>query len=184
MLVAMFTHINVTKPGHGNLSDGFLYLLLQRAGQRLHFFVFNNELSQKNAKPNNEDHLQSGTIEAVEKGAMREEAKYLIWTLKRAMMIVQRQLNQSGNSEASNPPDKSSLAEAARTRLQYTLLQGVFGADMEEFRGALSMPAVAQGGLDVDIPTVSEEETVEWFKQELWALCGWEVLGRHIDFDF
>ena len=184
MLIAMLTHVDVTQPGHRNLSDGFLYLLLQRAGQRLHFFVFDDEPSQETSKTSNEDQLQSCSIDAVKKRALREEAKYLIWTLKQAMTIVHRQSNAEEASAASNPRGKSSLREAARTRLQYTLLQGVFGDDVEELRGGLSMPTAAEIGVDVDLPTVREEETAEWFKQELWALCGWEVLGQHIDINF
>lgn len=183
MLVAMFTHIDATRSGHSNLCDGFFYLLLQRAGQRLRFFIFEDEPSQDNAPQNNEDHLQSRIFEVIKKRALREEAKYLIWTLKRAMTIVHGRPNVRGDS-ASSPkePDKTSLAEGVRTRYQYTLLQGVFGADVEEFSGGLSMPAVAEVAADVDLPTVGEDDTVEWFKQEMWALCGWEALGGHLDF--
>lgn len=101
------------------------------------------------------------------------------------MAILHRQPNSNVDSAFSlKQPDKSSLAEAARTRLQYTLLQGVFGAEVEEFGGGLRMPAVAEAAVavDVELPTVGEEETAEWFKLELWALCGWEVLGRHVEF--
>jgi len=184
MLVAMLTHIDATRPGHSNLCDGFLYLLLQRAGQRLRFFVFDDEGSQTNTNPNDNDHLQSCGIEAVKKGAMCQEARYLIWTLKRALTIVHGPQNNGSGDSTSSPkkPDKTSLAEGIRTRYQYTLLQGVFGADVEEFSGGLSMPAVAEAAADVDLPTVGEEDTVEWFKQELWMLCGWEALGGHLNF--
>lgn len=188
LLIAMLTRVHTTQPEHtrtgrSNLSDGFLYLLLQRAGQRLHSFVFGDEPNQQNAKPNDRGSLQSYGLEAVKKRAMRDEAKYLIWTLKRTMTIVHGQINVS-RASASSPKEagKTSLVEGVRTRYQYTLLQGVFGTDVEEFRGGLTMPAVADVGVDVDLPTVSEEDTAEWFKQEMWALCGWEVLGGHLDF--
>lgn len=183
MLVAMLSHVDTTKPGHGNLSDGFLCLLLQRAGQRLRFFVFEDEPSHSNPTQSNEDHLRSRTVEAVKKRALREEAKYLIWTLKRAMTIVRGQPNGTADSASSRgESDKTSLAEGARTRFQYTLLQGVFGADVEELRGGLSLPPVAEAAVELDLPAVSEDDTAEWFKQELWALCGWEALGQHLDF--
>lgn len=187
MLVAMLAHVDATKPGHGDLADGFLCLLLQRAGQRLRFFVFEEEPNPRNPNPSNEDHhLHLRAVEAVKKRALREEAKYLIWTLKRAMTIAHGQLNVRGDlASSSSPkqPDKTSLAEGARTRFQYTLLQGVFGADVEELRGGLGMPAVAEAAVEVDVLTVGEEDTGEWFKQELWALCGWEALGQHLEFD-
>lgn len=186
MLVAMLAHLDATKPGHADLSDGFLCLLLQRAGRRLRFFVFEEEQpNPRNPNHSNEDHhLQLRAVEAVQKRARREEAKYLIWTLKRAMTIVHGRPDVRGDlASSSKQPDRTSLAEVARTRFQYTLLQGVFGADVEELRGGLSMPAVAEGAVEVDLSTVGEEDTGEWFKQELWALCGWEALGQHLEFD-
>lgn len=183
MLTAMLTRLDATKPGHPDLADGCLSLLLQRAGQSLHFFVFDDEPNLKNSAPSTDPNLLSRALHALKKSAMRDEAKYLIWTLKRAMAILHPQPNPNGDSApSSKQPDKCSLAEAARTRLQYTLLRGVFGADVEEFGGGLRVPAVAEVAVDVESPTVGEEETAEWFKLELWALCGWEVLGRHVEF--
>jgi len=186
ILVAMLAHVDATKPGHTDLADGFLCLLLQRAGQRLRFFVFEEEPNPRNPNPSNEDHhLHLRAIEAVQERARREEAKYLIWTLKQAMAIVhgQQPAVRGDLVSSSKQPDKTSLAEVARTRFQYTLLQGVFGADVEELRDGLVMPAVAEAAVEVDVLTVGEEDTGEWFKQELWALCGWEALGQHLEFE-
>ena len=183
-LVAMTASLEPAKPGHNDILEGFLCLLLHRTGQRLYVFTFEDG-TQETVSQSNGDRLQSHNIaadhrKAVASAAMHEEAKHLIWTLKQVLTLVREQ--QTGRQpNPSNPPDKNDLEETTRTRLQYTLLQGIFGADEKEFRDGFRMPDVAEPDVDVEMQTVSEDDTKQWFQQELWTLFGWEVLGRHLD---
>lgn len=204
LLVTMIAALDLAKPHHINILEGFFYLLLQRVGKILYTFVFNEEespiLASRNAEQEN---LQTHGIEvtrneASKTRAMHVEAKHLIWILERAMSFVHRQQvipppRKPPKSKIKNPSTtitptlpnrhsaKPTLSEHAKTRLQNTLLKGVFGVDSEEFKNGLKMPTRAEMDLDMDLPTVAEEDVAEWFKGEVWRLVGWEILGEHVD---
>ncbi len=119
---------------------------------------------------------------AVRKASTRHEAKYLVWALRKAMAVADANPNPNSSRDGSSL-DKATLDDAARTRLQYTLLKGIFGAEGTDFGEGLSLPRAADAHADIEVPSVSEDDTSEWFKRELWTLVGWEVVGRHVDVD-
>lgn len=201
LLVTMIASLEPAKPGHIDILEGFFYVLLERVGKTLYVFVFDEEESPILANRSHGDRLQYHGIganlrEALKRKAMQGEAKYLIWTLERAMTFVcrhhsvnptakvtKKKIKDASTSKAavSKPPDKTNLSDRARTRLQNTLLKGIFGAGEKEFKDGLRMPAIAEMDLNAELPTVTEDETAEWFKQEVWRLLGWEILGQHDD---
>ncbi|KAI9879882.1 MAG: hypothetical protein M1830_006734 [Pleopsidium flavum] len=200
LLVTMIATLEPAKPGHIDVLEGFFYLLLQRVGKILYVFVFDEEESPILAnRDNDEDRLRYHGIganfqETLKRIAMQEEAKYLIWTLERAMGFVCRSHSVSPTAKGSKgkvkdvsttnkvmAPDKTNISERAKMRLQNTLLKGIFGVDAKEFKEGLRMPTFAEIDLDAAISTIPEDDTPEWFKQEVWRLLGWEILGQHVD---
>ncbi len=190
LLASLLSNLDPKKPAHTELLEGILYHLLQRAGQTLHAFVFAEKESESEAEAEKRTDAPPTTTEpqpittdfdtAIKKAATRHEAKYLIWILKKALAFI------DANPSCEQPPtNKTDLEDAARTRLQYTLLKAIFGAGRSDFGMGLNLPRDVDSRVEVDtdVPSVSEEETSEWFKRELWMLVGWEVLGRYVDGD-
>ncbi|KAK4998760.1 hypothetical protein LTR66_002060 [Elasticomyces elasticus] len=77
---------------------------------------------------------------------------------------------------------RQTLTLPAKQRLQQTLVNAIYGAaeaSDDEFTDCLRMPTCSGPGLQ--LPKVKDEDVAEWFKGELWRICGWEMLGKEED---
>lgn len=78
---------------------------------------------------------------------------------------------------------KLNISMLAKERLQRALVNAVFGTQGLEEDSAipvqcLRMPVLSDAR--VTVPRVKETEVAEWFKDEVWRLLGWELLGREV----
>lgn len=118
--------------------------------------------------------------------------------------------NTSSKQKTGQPPvtaDKALLSHAALTRLQRTLVRDVFGPDPSSphRKNCLRFPvlpsvdiafpgsATSNSAQDLEMQPAqgkktkgkgkkAEERSVnDWFREELWTLLGWEILGEEID---
>ncbi|PGH04599.1 hypothetical protein GX51_03432 [Blastomyces parvus] len=197
-LASMILSLNPVKPQENSLLEGFLFSLLEHVGRTLCLFVFkelhsNSDLRLNPAKlpmPGNFDKEYPGKGEmAIAQRAAECEARHLIWILERAIAFTDQfeRPNDAMNGDLvlteiglpKGPPSQG-LLQRARTKLQNTLLKGIFGENEPEFRDSLKMPEKPSYSL----PEVSfgrsfdsaEIDPAGWFTQEVWQLVGWDVL--------
>ncbi|OJD21119.1 hypothetical protein ACJ73_07545 [Blastomyces percursus] len=197
-LASMVLSLNPVKPQENSLLEGFLFSILEHVGRTLCLFVFkelysNSDLRLDPAKlpmPGNFDKEYPGKGEmAIAQRAAECEARHLIWILERAIAFTDQFERPSGamnrdwvSTEATLPkgPSSQGILQRAKTKLQNTLLKGIFGENEPKFRDSLTMP----GKPSYSLPDVSsdrsfestEMDPAEWFPQEVWRLVGWEVL--------
>ncbi|KAK5010928.1 hypothetical protein LTR28_006864 [Elasticomyces elasticus] len=92
-------------------------------------------------------------------------------------------VNKSTDRISKHPStSRQTLTLPAKQRLQQTLVNAIYGADEaidDEFTDCLRMPACS--GPALQPPKVKDQDVAEWFKGELWRMCGWEMLGKEED---
>jgi hypothetical protein len=172
-----------------NLLEGFLFFLLEHVGRTLGLFVFrdlrsNRELRMDPTKLPLPDSVDRDSIDSArlrEQALAAEfEAKYLVSIVDRAVAFVSRHnLAAGGEAPASATPFPSSrLLELSKSKLQSTLVMGVFGADDPVSKCALRPPE-APSGAEINISSIPQDMNPgEWFTQELWRLLGWDILSN------
>ncbi|EGC44491.1 conserved hypothetical protein [Histoplasma capsulatum var. duboisii H88] len=196
-LASMILSLNPVRPQENNLLEGFLCSILEHVGRALSLFVFkelysNPDLRLNPAKlpmPGNFDKEHPTREEiAVAQRAAECEAKHLIWILERAMAFAdqfERASDETKNDMISTETTPSGgpfqgILHRARTKLQNTLLKGIFGENEPEFRNSLRMPEKPPYSLPEEFPgrafISAEIDPAEWFTQEVWRIVGWDVL--------
>ncbi|EEH22781.1 hypothetical protein PABG_04992 [Paracoccidioides brasiliensis Pb03] len=199
-LTGMILSLNPVRPEENCLLEGFLFSLLEHVGKMLSLFVFkelysNPDLRLNSAKlpvPGNFDKGYAARGEmAVAQRAAESEAKHLIWILERAIAFTDQFERPSDETNTHSVSTEATIPqgmlERARTKLQNTLLKGIFGEKEQEFRDSLKMPekpAYSPGERSISRQThVSvEKEPAEWFTQEVWRLVGWDVLLKEKEY--
>lgn len=194
LLQAMILSLNLTIREQCNLLEGFLFLLLDRVGKILCFFVLGDLRLNRHLRldpselplPGGLAEMQDGEI--TRKGAERE-AKYLIKILEKTLAFVDHNKERMAAMPIFNSPigDKQtahsvpSITERVRTKLQNTLLKAVFGDQDACFKDCLPSPEVpdpAPEPAEQDRASPETEDTPEWFTREIWRLLGWDILAR------
>lgn len=177
LLGQMITSLDLTCPRHQRLLEGFLYVLLSRAGKVLCVFVFQDLELQPGLRADlHKLPLPAGLIDAELDGKSLEgaetEARYLIWLLQRTLTAVDTfpSLLNSASPENSSGQVKSSIT----ARLQNTLFQAVFGEGLE-FEQTLNRPNPPEN-FDVEKflakSQITDSPTPEWYIQQVWELLG------------
>ncbi|KAK4546368.1 hypothetical protein LTR36_002045 [Oleoguttula mirabilis] len=192
---------------HKALFEGFAYSTLNKLGARLYTCVFGRargaSLEDEIASNNQPDEIEdsaapftSPSADELDVKKAKLEAPYLIHLLTRLMSAAPAHLGatlstkpgKAAKASSSNKGAmKGALAIAAKDRLQRTLVNCMFGTEggtpMDErdeltdpFMDCLKMPGMSAQALPM--PKVKEVEVREWFKEEVWRLVGWEVLGK------
>lgn len=203
LLVMLIASLNPTEGtpnsgAHQQIFEGFLYVLFEKVGQVLRLFVFGNS-EYEGASPilgsggSNEQDEKLATAKA--------SAPSLIWILERAIILFDRNMQHAKTPDAGMqgdegpaivPPKESrlptanvklNLVEGAKRKLQHTLLKGFFGADNEEFLGALQGLKDPKLDLEREFAVLNDDDVVDWFKHELERLVGWDVLKGCIAWD-
>ncbi|OCL08586.1 hypothetical protein AOQ84DRAFT_431649 [Glonium stellatum] len=205
LLNAILSYLDPKDSLHRTLFEGFMFVLLDRVGERLFVCIFDRERSatiEGDISP--PEHLgapAAGPGKELETKAAHLELPTLISTLERAMALAPQHLSahltpmnktvkpptstvNSGKSSATNKSSSSSgkitLSHHAKDRLQQTLVNCMFGVDnQDDFADCIKMPT--RVGPLPPPPKVEEQDTAEWFKQEVWRLVGWEILRREGD---
>nr|OQO29781.1 hypothetical protein B0A51_03696 [Rachicladosporium sp. CCFEE 5018] len=186
---------------HRSLFEGLTFVILKKLGNNLHTIVFGyppatTEESIQTFVP--ADDTQSGITGAPVSdtnaaACAKFEAPYHIHLLKLALSMAPAFLSPAPSTSKSAKSKstsklgsitKTNLTVLAKERLQRTLVNAVFGTEGvgpedDMLLEALRMPVL--GDARIPVPRVKETEVGEWFKEEVWRLLGWEVLGREVD---
>ena len=183
---------------HKQLFEGFVYCTLNKLGARLYTCVFGqargptivDEITMSNQPDDIEDLDAPSTTTQSDRdvGHAKMEAPYLVHLLTHLMAAAPAHFGatistKTGKAKQVNNKGslKGALAIHAKDRLQRTLVNCVFGTEGvdedDPFMDCLKMPSVA-GRQPLPTPKVKEVEVQEWFKEEVWRLLGWEILGK------
>ena len=199
LLNAILSYLDCRDSLHRTLFEGFMFVLLERVGKRLFVCTFDRERSATIegdiSPPEYLGSSAAGPRKELETKAVHLELPVLISMLKRAMALAPQHLSAqpastnktikpaassrkpSSSSKSSSSRGKITLTHHAKERLQQTLVNCMFGADSQDgFTDCIKMPVRVRPL--PPLPKVEEQDMAEWFKQEVWRLVGWEILGR------
>ncbi|KAH9867205.1 hypothetical protein IAQ61_007797 [Plenodomus lingam] len=198
LLVGFLGLLEKSDVNHQKLFDGFVFVLLERVGQRLYYCTFGHHRSTT-VEVNilsGLDHAKSVRTVKDESTALalRLELKSLVLILERAMGLAPYHMNpQTGRpiktsahlartlSTKTLPTNsRARLSPIAKERLQRTLVTCMYGDAVEdEFLDVLTkpVPAMRVGSLQ-NVAKVEDKNVEEWYKQEVWRLVGWDVLAK------
>ncbi|KAK2744374.1 N-acetylglucosaminyl-phosphatidylinositol de-N-acetylase [Myotisia sp. PD_48] len=183
VLAMLIVSLEYTKTRHRNLLEGFLFTILEHIGRILGFFVFKDLALDSKTKTTRRTTellpaclLQEGGNKAISDQpafelAARWSSKHLIWLLEKVMVFIDQ---HKSLSTAENNSDQSFRMDgSARTRLQNTLLKGLFGSDDADIGESLSFPIKINSSqtLPDQLGSISTEggRLEEWFMQEAMA---------------
>ncbi|KAL3434886.1 hypothetical protein BDV09DRAFT_204496 [Aspergillus tetrazonus] len=183
ILSRMVTSLDLKCPEHRRLLEGFLHILLNRAGKILTLFVFQDLQLRPNLRMDPDKlPLPAGLldveVDGKALGVAQAESKYLVCLVRGALAVLDKH-QTSLSASLEDPPDVQLLARI-KARLQNTLVQAIFGAN-SEVEQILERPAAPNSSnirrlLEDHQP--SEIPVSEWYIQELWQLLGWETLTK------
>ncbi|KAI9718385.1 MAG: hypothetical protein M1812_004106 [Candelaria pacifica] len=201
LVIAMITELQPAQAAHCDILEGFLYVLLNRTGQVLDKFVFKEpEGEDLSSQPRNLPSRAIGQDQANEaqQRANRGESCHLVWILESSLASVQQ--NPPGDCAQARDPSKDLrnsmdriksargglvskelLPERAKTRLQNTLLRGMFGDDGKRFHDCFRKPTNSKPIPKMPTITRDGDDTEDWFKGQIWRLLGWEILSKDLD---
>jgi hypothetical protein len=184
---------------HQQIFDAFVFLLLERASQRLYYCTFGEH---RNAIINMDHELVNERRDVLDKSQQEQEnltihleVKALVLILERAMGLAPHHMNQTSAHAKSKSPNRigrtlsmKSLASAPKTRLsaiakdrlQRTFVSCMYGSKVDdEFLDVLTkpMPAMRVGTLP-NTAKIEDKDVEQWYKEEIWRLVGWDILAR------
>lgn len=192
-LIGLLGLLDKTSTTHQKIFDGFVFLLLKRVSERLHYCTFGRHRSASI-----EDSLvpcPEPSSEDTEALSIRLEVKALILILERAMGLAPHHMNPPSaktSKTASNrltrtisvktlpAAPKGRLSAIAKDRLQRTLVNCMYGSNSDdEFLDVLTkpVPAMRVGSLQ-NLGKVRDGDVGEWYKEEVWRLVGWDIMAR------
>lgn len=183
--IVMMDALDQSRVADCDILEGFMFFLLTRVGTLLQDFVFRED-EKENQKP-----IQG--FAKSEAAAIREiQAPFVLGLLKHAVMLTaERPMPEIFVHRRSGrtPPvhlqgfhrSHNSISAKTRTRLQNTLLRGVFGEDAASIGESLRRPL----DLNINLPHEADmngrlDDVDSWFKKEVWELVGWDVLREAI----
>ena len=194
-LVSLLKPLDPKHDSHKTLYEGYFFCIISALGKRLHTIVFNHPrgatLSEDIAAPVPDPEHAEDTPPPQDTLRLRQaklEAPYLLHLLKHALALAPTFFGKlaKGGKPSTKPgvTSKTSIALLAKERLQRTLVNAVFGTEgideeSDMLMECLRMPVFS--GVGMTAPRVKEAEVGEWFKEEVWRLLGWEVLGKELD---
>jgi hypothetical protein len=198
LLIGFLGFLDKINPIHQQVFDGFVYLLLERVGQRLFYCTFGRHRSsaveediEPLPQPRSPEEATKRESEAL---GTRFEVKALVLVLERAMGLVPTHMNpQTSNPGKSqkkigrtlslkNLPtiSKARLSPVAKDRLQRTLITCMYGDKVDdEFLDVLTkpMPSTKLGSLQ-NVARIEHKDVEDWYKKEVWRLVGWDILAK------
>ncbi|EZF35261.1 hypothetical protein GTR04_2876 [Trichophyton interdigitale] len=189
MACTMFGSLDTAKPEHRDLLEGFTFVILEHVGMVLGFFTFKDlsplteptTLNLKLAIPayltTAYNDIKAPAPDIAEIAAVWN-SKHLIQLLKLAILFMdQHQKVDEVAAESIDCGREEGLASNAKTKLQNTLLKGVFGADDISLGDSLNFPPETPSGIACPEPSINPQESPgEWFTQEVWTILGWDSL--------
>ena len=176
---AMMDSLDPNTSAENEIFEGFLFFLITRVGDLLKSFVFGGESPD----------ISTDSQVQERKATQEAQAPYLVDLLKHATTVTAKQFGldtpfrQACHSISpfwEKNRERHNILTKPRLRLQNTLLKAVFGEQAEEFAESLKKPleTYVDPCLDSAINKSfgKENNTSEWFKNEVWETVGWDVL--------
>lgn len=186
-----------------SIFEGCAYHLLSRVGETLYTINFGRP-REENLEAEIMSAAQATTNEAIPSALspIKQEtpsdprsqeyrqsllsAPYLLHLTNRLLTLAPAHFGPMStttkNNRAHKGPLKGALALSAKECLQRTLINCTFGmegqGEDDGFCDFLKEPGEPEGGTIVNVPKVREEGVGEWFREELWKVLGWEILGK------
>jgi hypothetical protein len=201
LLSGILKQLDAKQEPHKAIFEGFLFCILSKLGERIYTINFSRaraasileELEAASSSSDQSDTEPTPTAVSTPLRQAQLEAPYLLHLLKQSLALTPSFLTPptSTSKTAKTKPNpkpgsvtKTTLAHAAKERLQATLVTAIFGPEgideeSDLFINGLQMPSA--GGSGFTIPRVKEAEVGEWFQGEVWRLLGWEVLGTEMN---
>ena len=198
LLIGLLSFLDRTNTVHQQIFDGFVYLLLERVGQRLFYCTFGRHRSstaegdiEPTPEPESPEEAQKREVQAL---GTHLEVKALILVLERAMGLAPNHMNPQTPNVSRNQKKlgrtlslknlptalKARLSPVAKDRLQRTLVACMYGdkAD-DEFLDVLTkpMPTMRLGSLQ-NVARIEDKDVETWYKKEVWRLVGWDTLAK------
>lgn len=198
LLIGLLGFLDKTDTVHQQIFDGFVYLLLERVGQRLFYCTFGRHRSssvegdiEAPFEPASPEESRKCEVDAL---GTHLEVKALVLVLERAMGLAPNHMNPQSSSTGrsqkkpgrtlslKNLPaaSKARLSPIAKERLQRTLVTCMYGDKSDdEFLDVLTkpLPSMRLGSLQ-NVARVEDKDVEDWYKKEVWRLVGWDVLSK------
>ncbi|KAF2758897.1 hypothetical protein EJ05DRAFT_484992 [Pseudovirgaria hyperparasitica] len=193
-LNACLSALDPSQSSHRDIFEALMYVLLERVGRRIYCCTFSHERGQS---VDDDIRLGGSGCASDEQGAksLAYEAPYLISILEKSFSLAPQLLGpvitsmqrtktavrgkQSTASKTTSVP-KVLLHTHAKELLQQTLVNGIFGSN----EGTTADNCLHKPLPSSKIPTVPHEyetHTADWFRQQVWQVVGWGILGREAD---
>ncbi|EFR04612.1 hypothetical protein MGYG_07619 [Nannizzia gypsea CBS 118893] len=189
MAFTMFGSLDPAKLEYKDLLEALTFVILEHVGMILGLFTFRDlsydtEPTTVNPKLALPGCLTASYNDTRPPGPDTAEiaavwnSKHLIQLLKQAILYLDEHRKVSElTADSKNATLERSLAENAKTKLQNTLLKGVFGADDFSLGTSLNFPCGISSNTNCPEPSINPRESPgEWFTQEIWTLLGWDSL--------
>ena len=189
VLLAILRQPNISCSSNAQVCEGIICAFLDHLGSSLSLVVF-ADLEQRSGAgqlgvcpPTGLEDADDLDTELSMKAAAFE-APFLVTVLKQIMSCIKDNSWNVGVMVENDGPSVQGAAgfmRRVRTRLQNTLLRGVFGDNDETFKDALRRADSVDTAEISERPETSkmEEMTCEWFIGQVWTHLGWEVLSQH-----
>ncbi len=198
LLASFLGFLDRRDPRHQQVFQTCIFVLFERAGRRLYYCTFGRHrgISIEDAilPPQRSRGAAETAKRSLESLATRHEMKALVLILERAISLapghINLQLNRPSGSSArvnrttsfSKIPtaSRAQLNLLAKDRLQRTLIACMYGERTDdEFLDVLTKPvAPMRLSSRENVVKVDDENVEEWYKQEIWRLVGWDILGK------
>lgn len=196
-LIGLLGLLDESNAIHHRLFDGFVFILLERVGQRLYYCTFKHH-----REANIEDSFtllssppaMGKAGKEMEELGIRLEVKALILVLQRSMGLAPHHMSsaESKTPRSSNQlgrtlslktlpsAPRTRLSTIAKDRLQRTLITCMYGNKSDdEFLDVLTkpIPSMRVSSL-LNVAKIEINDVDQWYKEEVWRLVGWDVLAR------
>lgn len=203
LLNGMISSLEPAKEYHGELFEGFSHVVMERIGSRLYLCTFERvRASTVEADILVEERSFSVSNLESKKGkvALHSELPCLISVLERVLALSPSFLDQKPpnitkvpKAMAPNTKSKASIVRSqtlsnkdrlsrfSKDRLQRTLVHCMFGSSNDdEAMDFLKLPCSPKTTLPIP-PASRDVDSQVWFRNEIWRLIGWSILGGECD---
>ncbi|KAL2075570.1 hypothetical protein VTL71DRAFT_513 [Oculimacula yallundae] len=171
---------DVRLPGHSEILEGMLVVVIQHTGRLLSDAVFGEDITAERGIVRLETRYVLPILYAALGGANRREQVNRVLSREfgdpRSFPTTSRNpaLGASGSSGTNEPRVIGELLKKVRTLLQSTLLQNTLGTN--DLGGLTLPPAPAEMSEIEDTRQGEEKYGKEWLLETVWGLLGWDLV--------
>ncbi|KAH6724218.1 hypothetical protein BKA61DRAFT_664919 [Leptodontidium sp. MPI-SDFR-AT-0119] len=165
----------INQPGHGDILEGMLFLVIQHTGRLISDSVFGEHVAASDNPANITNNRTPPS-----RGILRPESRYMVQVLYAALggsdrdrkELVIRVVSAGCIAMPSASSTPGEMLNKAKKKLQGTLLQSMLGEiDSESFRPPKEPTTVSEVE---DMRVDGERYGKEWLLETVWGLIGWD----------